>query len=99
MAFCCWPWLGVMLAAVTTLTTAGCGLRGEPTKAVVVDSETHCFGPRPQGEELSHTFVVANQMDVSVKIVKAVSSCGCMVADRLFRASTVYCSSVTPPGL
>jgi hypothetical protein len=72
----------VVLVLLTTIsvTTAGCGKAAAPAAAVVVDSPTHDFGERRQGESLSHTFLATNQMDVPVRIVKALSSCSCIVA-------------------
>jgi hypothetical protein len=46
----------------------------------VVDSGIHDFGERRQEEELAYTFVVTNQADAPITIVKTMSSCGCLVA-------------------
>jgi len=73
------PWLCTMMMAIAA-TSIGCKRTTAPTIGVVVDSAVHDFGERRQGEELSHTFQITNQTDVPVKILKAISSCGCAVA-------------------
>lgn len=80
MGFCCRLWSCLRAILMTLIITSlGCGKATAPTAPVVVDSPTHNFGRRHQGEELWHTFVFTNQMDSSVEIIKAVSSCSCTV--------------------
>lgn len=73
------PWVCTIIMAIAVICT-GCKKSAAPPIGVVVDNSMHDFGECHQGEELSHTFIVTNQMDVPVKVLKAISSCSCIVA-------------------
>ncbi|MGO8747239.1 MAG: DUF1573 domain-containing protein [Thermoguttaceae bacterium] len=67
---------------VVSATCAGCGKAAPPSFGLTADSQTHNFGERRQGQELSHVFTLTNPTDVPIDIVRALSSCHCVVAGK-----------------
>lgn len=70
----------IVLCCGGLLLCASCKHATTPVPDVTIDSDVFDFGRCHQNEELSHTFSVTNRTDGPIKIVKALSSCSCVVA-------------------
>lgn len=75
-------WYPIAAVWIVIQVIAGCTDTTAPRAVVYVDNPIHDFGEHRPGETLSHTFTLTNPTDMHVNIIRAVSSCSCVVAGK-----------------